>query len=199
MKSKSIKSLDARFEGFPWITFIAMANSTRRKKRNMGAELKLPYSLSLYLFFLILQISKHSTDIADHNRHSKSISLFENSGFQLEFESYPNVSCAHAVMQWIWFQVMYWFERSLSLALVLSFCRVFFLGTIKSNGMNSFIAKVSFLKRATLLDKSKLQLLLKTFQEFHRNELYYVDGKRCSSSQLNFMSTLFFNTQSLCV
>lgn len=57
--------------------------------------------------------------------------------------------------------------------------------------MNSFIAKVSFLKRATLLDKSKLQLLLKTFQEFHRNELYYVDGKRCSSSQLNFMSTLF--------
>lgn len=65
--------------------------------------------------------------------------------------------------------------------------------------MNSFIAKVSFLKHATLLDKSKLQLLLKTFQEFHRNELYYVDGKRCSSSQLNFMSTLFFNTQSLCV
>lgn len=171
-----------------------MANSTRRKKRNVGAELKLPYSLSLYLFFLILQISKHSTDIADHNRHSKSISLFENSGFQLEFESYPNVSCAHAVMQWIWFQVMYWFVFSwikLSRSLFLSVAFFFLLGTIKSNGMNSFIAKVSFLKRATLLDKSKLQLLLKTFQEFHRNELYYVDGKRCSSSQLNFMSTLF--------
>lgn len=83
----------------------------------------------------------------------------------------------------------FWIELSLSLFLSVAF--FFLLGTIKSNGMNSFIAKVSFLKRATLLDKSKLQLLLKTFQEFHRNELYYVDGKRCSSSQLNFMSTLF--------
>lgn len=63
----------------------------------LSSNSHIPY-LYIY-FFLILQISKHSTDIADHNRHSKSISLFENSGFQLEFESYPNVSCAHAVMQ----------------------------------------------------------------------------------------------------
>lgn len=90
--------------------------------------LKLLYSLSLYLFFLILQISKHSTDIADHNRHSKSISLFGNSGFQLEFESYPNVSCAHAVMQWIWFQVMYWFVFfGIELSFSLSLSRSFFL------------------------------------------------------------------------
>lgn len=85
----------------------------------LSSNSHIPY-LYIY-FFLILQISKHSTDIADHNRHSKSISLFENSGFQLEFESYPNVSCAHAVMQWIWFQVMYWFERSLSLSRSCSF------------------------------------------------------------------------------
>lgn len=75
---------------------------------------------------------------------------------------------------------------SLSLCLSPTFSFHIYAGTIKTKS-NSFIAEVSFWKRVTLLDKSKLQLLLETFQEFHWNKLYTVDCRRCDACQVNWI------------